>query len=100
LHAEDAADERALARAIGADDGDDLARLDVERDIVERLGIAIEEIEVAHFQHRLTPPRAWGCRDSIAALADRATRSRACLRRSSAHDVARRYDARAPSPRA
>src|SRR5229473_777426 len=55
LHAEDGADERALAGAVGADDGDDLARGDVERDAVERLGVAVEEVELAHRQHGTQP---------------------------------------------
>ena len=55
LHAEDGADQRALAGAIGADDGDDLARRDIERHAVERLGVAVEEVEIAHRQHRAQP---------------------------------------------
>src|SRR5581483_6543012 len=38
LDAMDGADQRALAGAVGADDGDDLARVDAERDAGQRLG--------------------------------------------------------------
>jgi hypothetical protein len=46
------ADQRALACAVGADDGHDLAGGDLERDAVERLGVAIEEVEVFDVQKR------------------------------------------------
>ena len=46
LHAGDGADQRGLAGAIGADDGDDLALRDLERHAVERLRVAIEQVEV------------------------------------------------------
>ena len=48
----DGADQRALARSIGADDGHDLARGDLERDIGQRLGVAIVEVEVVDLQER------------------------------------------------
>ena len=42
-HAGDGADERGLAGAVGADDGDDRALVDVERHVVERLRVAVED---------------------------------------------------------
>ncbi len=53
-HAGDGADQRGLAGAIGTDDGDDRAFLDLERDAIERLGIAVEDVEVLDFQHQET----------------------------------------------
>ena len=46
VHARDGADERGLAGAVRADDGDDLAFRDLERDAIERLRVAVEHIEV------------------------------------------------------
>ena len=40
-----------LAGAVRADDGDDLARGHLERDVVERLGVAVEEIEIRDTEH-------------------------------------------------
>ena len=54
-HAGDGADQRGLAGAVGADDGDDLALRDLERDAVERLGVAVEEVEILDREHQ---PRA------------------------------------------
>ena len=51
MHPGDGADQRGLARAVGADDGDDLALGDLERDAVERLRVAVEEVEIADGQH-------------------------------------------------
>ena len=51
MHAGERADQRRLAGAIGADDGDDGALLDVERHAVERLGVAVEHIEIFDAQH-------------------------------------------------
>src|SRR4029077_15546132 len=42
----DRADERRFAGAICADDGDDRTFIDVERDAVERLCVAMEDVEV------------------------------------------------------
>ena len=50
LDAVDGADQRALAGAVGADDGHDLAGGDLERDVGQRLGVAVEEVEVLDFQ--------------------------------------------------
>ena len=51
LHAGERADERRLAGAVGADDGDDRAFRDLERHAVERLHVAVEDIEVFDAQH-------------------------------------------------
>ena len=51
VHAGDGADERGLAGAVGADNGDDGALLDVERNAVERLGVAVEHVEVFDPEH-------------------------------------------------
>jgi hypothetical protein len=45
-HAGDGADQRGLAGAVGADDGDDRAFGDLERHAVERLRVAVEHVEV------------------------------------------------------
>ena len=45
-------DQRGLARAVGADDGDDRALFDVERHAVERLDVAIKHVEVFDLQHQ------------------------------------------------
>ena len=47
LDAGDGADQARLAGAVGADDGDELALLHVERDAVQRLRVAVEEIEAS-----------------------------------------------------
>ena len=67
-HAGDGADQRGLAGAVGADDGDDRALLDVERHAVERLRVAVEHIEVFDARASHAPPR----RDRIAPRRDRA----------------------------
>ena len=51
MQAGDGLDQRGLAGAVGADDGDDRSRVDRERNAVERLGIAVEQIELLHEQH-------------------------------------------------
>src|SRR4029077_12950594 len=53
-HAGNGADQRGLTGAIGADNGDDGALLDVERHAVERLDVAVEHIEVFDAQHHKT----------------------------------------------
>jgi hypothetical protein len=50
-HPGERADQRRLAGAVGADDGDDGALLDLERYAVERLDVAVEHIEVFDAQH-------------------------------------------------
>ena len=45
VDAGDGADERGLAGPVGTDDGDDGAFLDLQRDAVERLGVAVKQIE-------------------------------------------------------
>jgi hypothetical protein len=58
LHAGNGADQRGLAGAIGANNGDDGALFDIERDAVERLGIAVEDIEVLDAEHQtVSTPR-------------------------------------------
>ena len=39
-----------FAGTIGADDGHDLARGDFQRHAVERLGVAVEEVELVDFE--------------------------------------------------
>ena len=43
---------RAFARAIGTNDGDDRAPLNFECDAIERLRIAVKDIEIFHPQHQ------------------------------------------------
>jgi len=40
-----------LPAPVGADDGDDLAGGDLERDAGERLGVAVMEIEIGDLEH-------------------------------------------------
>src|SRR6185295_17922442 len=47
--------ERGLARAIGAEDGYDLAASNVERDAVERAMQAIGQAEIGDLKHRRLP---------------------------------------------
>ena len=54
VHAGDGADQRGLAGAVRADDGDDRALGDLERHVVERLRVAVEHIEVLDAQHQST----------------------------------------------
>ena len=71
LDAGDGADQARLAGAVGADDGDQLALLGAERDAVERLRVAVEEVEAFHFEdHGRGPPvssrpRALGVREPV-----------------------------------
>ena len=60
-HAGDGADERSLAGAVGADDGDDRALFDVERYAIERLRVAVEHIEVFHAQHHTASAPRYDC---------------------------------------
>ena len=52
LDAVDGADQRALARAVGADNGHDLAGGDLERHSAERLRIAVVEVEAVDLEER------------------------------------------------
>ena len=54
----DAAQERGLARAAGADDRDHLAFLDLEVDPFQHLGRAEALVDVVRAQHRRGAPRA------------------------------------------
>ena len=54
VHAGDGADERGLAGAVRADDGDDRPFGDLERHVVERLRVAVEDIEVLDLEHQST----------------------------------------------
>src|SRR5262249_50974510 len=51
LHAGDGADQRGLAGAVRSHDGNDRAFLHVDADAVERLRIAVEDVDVAGAQH-------------------------------------------------
>jgi len=58
IHAGDGADERSLAGAVGAHDGDDRALRHVERHAVKRLGVAVIEVKVLDAQHhKASAPR-------------------------------------------
>ncbi len=56
-----------FARRVRADQSDDLARLDGERDAVECLGVAIEGVDVLEAQHRAVFGRCPGHRPPLAA---------------------------------
>jgi hypothetical protein len=47
----------ALAGAVGADQGDDLAGMDFERDAFQRLNLAVEGVDVIQFQQHHSSPR-------------------------------------------
>ena len=51
----DRTDERGLAGAVRADERDQLARGNLERNAGERLGVAVVEIEIANRQHQERP---------------------------------------------
>src|SRR6185312_13424800 len=48
----DRVEERGLARAVQADDGDELAFLDVDAHLLERLRLAVEHADVLDFEQR------------------------------------------------
>ena len=75
LDAGDGADQARLAGAVGADDGDQLALPRPKRDAVQRLRVAVEEIEVFDCEDHAPPPR----RGSIRARPDRASLRRGAL---------------------
>ena len=52
LHAGERADQRGLAGAVGADDGDDRALFHLERYAVERLQVAVEDVEIFDAEHQ------------------------------------------------
>ncbi len=54
VHAGDGADERGLTGAVRADDRHDRPLADVERHVVERLRVAVEDVEVLDPQHQPT----------------------------------------------
>ena len=96
MHAGERANERRLAGAIGADDGDDGALLDVERDTVERLGVAVEHVEVFDGEHHTALRAEIGLHDRRIAHDLLPAR----LPRSPCRDRAPGRARRAPSPRA
>jgi hypothetical protein len=51
VHARDGADQRGLAGAVRADDRDDRPLLHLERYAVERLGVAVEHVDVLDAEH-------------------------------------------------
>jgi hypothetical protein len=51
MHAGDRADQRRLAGTVRPHNGDDRAFVDGERDAVERLGVAVEHVEVFDREH-------------------------------------------------
>ena len=58
LHAGERANERRLAGAIGADDGDDRALRDLKRHAVKRLDVAVEYVEIFDGEHHtVSAPR-------------------------------------------
>src|SRR5262249_49127926 len=59
LYAGDGADERRFAGAVRADDGHDRALRHLERHAIERLRVAVKELEVANAQHA-PPPMIMG----------------------------------------
>jgi hypothetical protein len=57
-HSRDRADQRRLACSIGADDGYDGALLDLERYAVERLRVAVKDIDIVYGEHQtVSAPR-------------------------------------------
>ena len=52
-HAGNRTDQRGLPGAVRAHDGDDGALLDAQRHAIERLGIAIEDVEVLDCEHQM-----------------------------------------------
>ena len=66
--ARDRPQRRRLARAVGADQRDDLARLDLQRDALERVDVAVVRVDVAQLErrHRLDGAAAVGLDESRA----------------------------------
>ena len=54
VHAGDGANERGLAGSVRPDDGNDRPLADLERHVVERLRVAVKDIEVVDAQHQST----------------------------------------------
>ena len=54
VHSGDGADERALARAVRSDNRDDRSLLDLERDVIERLRVAVKHVEIFDAEHQPT----------------------------------------------
>ena len=58
LDASDAADEARFTRAVGADDGDELAGFGGNRNAVQSLGVAVKQVELLDFEdHSASSPR-------------------------------------------
>src|SRR4051794_36371268 len=51
MNTRDGADERGLARPVRADNGRDRALLDVKRHAIERLRVAVKDVEVFDAEH-------------------------------------------------
>ena len=51
-HAHDGVEQRGLAGAVGADDGDDLVVGDVERHAAHGLDLAVGDMDIGKFQQR------------------------------------------------
>jgi hypothetical protein len=54
MHAGDRANERRLAGSVRPHDGNDRPLVDLKRHVVERLRVAVEDIEVVDAQHHST----------------------------------------------
>jgi hypothetical protein len=54
VHAGDGADEGGLAGSVRPDDSNDRPLTDLERHVVERLRVAVKDIEVLDAQHQST----------------------------------------------
>ena len=70
MHAEDGADQRRLAGAVRADDGHHLARGHLKRHIIERLRIAVEQVEFATLSITPLPALRRGARDDLLVASD------------------------------
>ena len=53
-HSCNRADQRCFASSIGTDNGDDGALFDFERYAIERLCIAVENVDIFHSEHQAT----------------------------------------------
>jgi len=91
----DGLEQRALARAVGAEQRDDLAGAHAERDAAERAQVAVRCVQVAHLKHGAPPSRRRPGRRR--ARRDRRRPPPACPRRSSRPRSARSAGRTGPS---
>ncbi len=97
LHAADRPYQRSLAGAVGAEEGDDLAGRDIDRNAVQRLDPAVAAPDVLNREHGRSPARHER-RDRPQPRPDRRVPPRPCLRQACGRWQGRGCDPRHSSP--